>query len=64
MGAMGDLRSRLREIHGMMPLSEREKKLASWVLHGDGETDITSEVRDDPNWWGKEALEVIEALER
>lgn len=63
MSASGDLRARLEEIHDMMPLSDRERKLAEWVLYGDGEVSIAEEIQTDSNWWGPKAVEVLKTLE-
>lgn len=63
MSAMGDLRKRLEEIHSMMPLTDREKKLASWILYGDGEVNIPEEISCDPDWWGPKAVEAAAMIE-
>lgn len=62
MSSIGDLRDDLHKIHGMLPLSYREKVLAKMVLYGDGGWDAVSEIRSDPKWWGKESLEVVDIL--
>lgn len=62
MSAQGDLRDNLEEIHGMLPLTEREAVLAAMVVRGDGEVDVAEEIETDPSWWGEKALQVVNAL--
>ena len=61
MSTMGDLRTQLKEIHAMLPLSDREQVLAGMVFYAD-EGDIEQEMCDDPTWWGEQALIVARAL--
>jgi hypothetical protein len=63
MSAQGDLRDRLNEIAGMIPLSDRERKLAEWILYGDGEYNNATAVRAEPEWWGVEAVRAVNYLE-
>ena len=62
MSAMGDLRTRLEEIHEMLPLSNREQGLAGMVLWGDGECEMEASMRADAKWWGEKALVAARAI--
>ena len=55
----GTLRDRLDNIARMMPLSEREKTLAGWVIVGDGQMSVFTDMKDDPEWWGPKAIEAV-----
>jgi hypothetical protein len=63
MSALGTLRDRLNEIHDMMPLTERERRLARWVLWGDGEACIMEQIEASPAWWGEKAVETAKILD-
>jgi hypothetical protein len=63
MSAQGDLRKRLEVIADMMPLTERERRLAEWILYGDGQTNMADHVRAEPEWWGERATKAVDYLE-
>lgn len=63
MSAQGDLRKRLEVIADMMPLTERERRLAEFILDGDGETNMVEVVRTEPEWWGERATKAVDYLE-